>query len=101
MRNPIAQDLFPPDHRSDFLLVLDALRLLQDIIADEADCKTILQDSYAALAPLFADLLLVLSHDAKAAALPSDQAQGQSRKFSWVPDNKNADQANLEQNSSR
>jgi len=90
--------LFPPDHQCDFILVLDALRLLQGIISEEAGCKTVLQDSYASVAPLFADLLLVLSHNAQAVALPVDQVQGQPRETREIPDIRDADLANFKQN---
>lgn len=71
------QELFAADQQPDFIVVLDCIRLIQSVITESVECKTVLQESYVTLAPLLADLLLLISLGNMMQMLSRTQTEGQ------------------------
>jgi hypothetical protein len=69
--------LFTDQNRPDFLAVLDSLRLLQTLSAEIPECKSTLEESYATVSPLLADLVLILTQDLELQPLTTVQANGE------------------------
>jgi hypothetical protein len=60
-----------------YLAVLDSLRLLQTLSAEIPECKSTLEESYATVSPLLADLILILTQDLELQPLTTVQAKGE------------------------